>query len=134
MSMTDVIREGYARYGRRDFDLVDELFAEDMRWNVPGPHGPLQGRAAVRGFFEGLAAQFASHTIRLDDAVETPDRVICFVTHTLVPQGQEPVEIEAVHDWHVADGRFVALREYADTLAFAIVTGAIPADALAQPA
>ena len=39
-----------------------------------------------------------------------------------------------LHDWGVADGRLVSLDETADTLAFAIAAGMLPADAVAQPA
>jgi ketosteroid isomerase-like protein len=134
MGMTDQMREGYARYSRRDLGLVDDLFAEDIRWNVPGPQGELHGRAAVRAFFDGLAETFSSHTIRLDDAVESGDRLICFVTHQFTRGGGDPVPVKAVHDWRFVDGQLASMDETADTVAFAIAAGWLPADALAQPA
>src|SRR3954465_1760060 len=41
MGLTDQMRDGYASYSRRDYGFVDQLFGDDIRWNVPGPQGEL---------------------------------------------------------------------------------------------
>jgi ketosteroid isomerase-like protein len=130
MTMTDEIREGYARYSSGDYGFVDEVFAEDIEWQAPGTSEPLRGRDAVRHFFTGLGEQFQSHTIALDDAVELEDRLICFCRHSFTPHGGEPVEVGSVMDWGVRGGRFTSLNETADTLAFAIAAGMIDPGAI----
>lgn len=126
MTNTEWMREGYARYSRRDFTFADDMFAEDVQWDVPG-FGHLDGRAAVREFFDGLAGQFASHTITLVDAVEAPDRLVCFVRHDLVRHDGGGGSVEGVHDWTIRDGRVAAMHEIADTMAFAVASGQMPA-------
>jgi ketosteroid isomerase-like protein len=133
MSMTDEIREGYARYGRRDYGFMEDVFAQDIVWNTPGLESPLQGREAVRAFFGGLAQQFEAHTIALDDAVELDDRLICFCRHSFTPRGGEPVEVRSVMTWGVRDGQFTSLDEVADTLMFAIAAGMVDPAAIKQP-
>ena len=130
MSNTDLMREGYARYGNRDFALVDELFAEDIDWKIEGLIA-VQGRAAVHEFFNGLRDELAGHTITIDDSLEDGDRLICFVTHRVTRQDGESGEFKAVHDWRFRDGQATSLHEIADTLSFAIFTGQVPAPAAA---
>jgi ketosteroid isomerase-like protein len=128
MSNIDRLRDGYARYSRQDYDLVDDLFADDIAWSVPGTE-PLRGRDQVRSFFGSLGEQFASHTIVLDDAVEDGDRLVAFVTHTFTRPDGESASFRAVHDWRFSDGDAVSLDEVADTLAFAQIAGLVPTPA-----
>jgi ketosteroid isomerase-like protein len=133
MSMTDTIRQGYADFSERDYAFMERTFDEDISWSSPGAP-PLQGREAVRAFFDGLREQFASHTITLDDAVETPDRLICRCHHEFTREGHDPVRVDSIMDWRHRDGRMVELYEMADTLAFAVAAGMLPAEALPQRA
>lgn len=130
MTMTERMREGYASFSQRDYSFADSLFSEDIDWAVPGPHGHQRGRAAVLAFFDGLRDQFASHTITLDDAIETDDRLVCFCHHTFTRDGHDPVRVDSVMDWRHRDGRMVSLHEVADTVAFAVAAGELPAEAL----
>jgi ketosteroid isomerase-like protein len=125
MSNLERMREGYERYNRRDFGVVDDLFDEDIDWRVP-VNEPIRGREGVRAFFQGLTEQLASHRIVVDDAVESGDRLVCFVRHEMTTPDGKSGEVEAVHDWRFRDGRVVSLREIADTLAFAVLTGQAP--------
>jgi ketosteroid isomerase-like protein len=130
VSNTDLMREAYARYSNRDFALVDDVLAEDIDWNIEGLTS-VKGRAAVLEFFNGLADQFAAHTITIDDSIEDGDRLICFVTHRVTRLDGESGQFKAVHDWRFRDSQAVSLHEIADTLAFAIFTGQVPAPAVA---
>ena len=130
MSYTDVMRDAYARYGNRDFDLVDDVFAEGIDWQIEGIVA-VSGREGVREFFDGLAADLAAHTITVDDSVESGDRLICFVTHTVSRHDGESGQFKAVHDWRFRDGQAASLHEIADTLSFAVFTGQAPAPATA---
>lgn len=126
MSRADTMRDGYAAYNRRDFSFVDDIFAPDVDWSTPGPDGPLQGRAAVRGFFEGLATQFAAHEIAVDSQLEQGDRLVCFVTHRFTTHDGAVHEVAGVHDWRFRGEQVASMREVADTMAFAIAAGMIP--------
>lgn len=127
MSTTDLMREGYARYGRRDFGFVDEIFAPDIAWRTPGTEQGITGRAAVRAFFDGLTEMFSAHEIVMDDAVEVGDRLICFCRHRFTDHAGAVHEVESVMDWRFANGRATSLHEVADTLAFARAAGMVPA-------
>ncbi len=124
------MRDAYARYGNRDYDLVDDLFAPDIDWNIEGLIH-VTGRDAVREFFTGLGEQLAGHTITIDDSLEDGDRLICFVTHTVTRHDGESGQFKAVHDWRFRDGQAGSLHEIADTLSFAVFSGQVPAPATA---
>jgi ketosteroid isomerase-like protein len=128
VSNIDTMREGYARYSARDFSFADEVFAPDIDWRVPVGE-PIVGREGVKQFFEGLTEILSSHTITCDDYVEQGDCLICFVQHHVTATNGESAVIDAVHDWRWRDGQVVSLKETADTLTFAIVTGQVPAPA-----
>ena len=130
MSNLDTMRDAYVRYGNRDFDLVNDAFAEDIDWKIEGLM-EVTGRGAVREFFSGLAEQFAAHTITIDDAIEHGDRLVCFVTHTVTRPDGETGQFKAVHDWRFRDGQATSLHEIADTLSFAVFSGQVPAPAAA---
>jgi len=130
LSNIDVMREGYARYGNRDFALVDELFTEDIDWRIEGLIA-VTGRADVLEFFNGLREQFAGHTIIADDYLEDGDRLVCFVTHTVTRHDGESGQFKAVHDWRFRDGQAASLHEIADTLSFAVFSGQVSEPATA---
>ena len=130
MSNLDTMRGAYARYGNRDFDLVNDVFTEDIDWQIEGLIA-VTGREAVREFFAGLADQFAAHTITIDDSVEDSDRLICFITHSVTRHDGETGQFKAVHDWRFRDGQAASLHEIADTLSFAVFSGQVPAPATA---
>jgi ketosteroid isomerase-like protein len=126
VSHADWMREGYARYSRRDLAFVDEYFAPEIRWSVPGPQGMLEGRDAVKAFFDGLTEIFSAHRIELVDSVESADKLWCYVTHVLTTLDGVEHEVSAVHMWTIADGRATAMTEVNDTAAFGIAAGMIP--------
>ena len=72
-----------------------------------------------------------SHTITCDDYVEGGDRLVCFIQHHVTTLDGKSAAIDAVHDWHWRDGQVASLKEVADTLTFAVVTGQVPEPAAA---
>ena len=130
MSAVDRMRAGYEAYSRRDPAMPDEHFTDDIEWSVPGPQGTLRGRDAVKGFFAWLAEEFASHTIELDRAIESGDQLWCRVTHVFTTHEGAVHRVAAVHLWTLQGDRLAALDEVADTMGFALASGAIPAGAL----
>lgn len=131
MSLYEQMKNGYAAYSARDFGFVDELFAADVRWNVPGPQGEITGREAVHAFFAGLTEQFASHRIEPVAALEDGARLWCRVRHVFTTKDGSVHEVAAVHMWQFAGAQVVSMDEVADTLAFGVAAGMIPAEVLA---
>jgi len=130
LSNIDRMRDAYARFGARDYSFVDETFAPGIDWRVPVAE-PIVGRDGVKEFFDGLTEMISAHTITCDGYVEDGDRLVCFVQHHVTTVDGKTSDIDAVHDWRWRDGQVVALKEVADTLAFAIVTGQVPDPAAA---
>jgi len=130
LSNLDRIQDAYARFSARDYSFVDEVFAPDIDWRVPVSE-PLVGREAVKQFFTGLTDLLSSHTITCNDSVEAGDRLVCFITHSVTTPDGKSAAIDAVHDWHWRDGQVASMKEVADTLAFAVVTGQVPEPAAA---
>ena len=130
MSNIERMQDAYARFGARDFSFVDEVFAEDIDWRVP-VNEPIVGRGGVKQFFEGLGELLSAHTITVDSYVEDGERLVCFVQHHVTTVDGKSADIDAVHDWRWRDGQVASLKEVADTLTFAIVTGQVPEPATA---
>jgi hypothetical protein len=62
------VRAGYEAFGKGDFAALDELFAEDISWHLPGRNqlsGVYEGRAAVYEMFARLM-QITEGTFRAD--------------------------------------------------------------------
>jgi ketosteroid isomerase-like protein len=130
LSNIDRMRDAYARFSARDFSFVDEVFAPDIDWRVPVSE-PLVGREAVKEFFNGLTEMLSAHAITCDDYVEQGDRLVCFVQHRVTTTDGKTADIDAVHDWRWHDGQAASLKEVADTLTFAVVTGQVAEPAAA---
>lgn len=132
MSNIDRLKGAYADYNARRLEFAERDFAADIDWHMAGtPFPHMHSRDEVRAFFDVLGAQFAGHEIVLDDAVESGDRLVAFVTHRFTRHDGGRFEMPGVHDWTWRDGRAVRFYEVADNLAMAIGSGMIPAEALA---
>ena len=62
------LREGYTAFGKGDLAALDDLFAEDIRWHVPGRNqlaGTYEGRSAVYEMF-GRLMQVTEGSFRAD--------------------------------------------------------------------
>ena len=55
-----IVKDGFAAYGRGDMQGLLVLFAEDVEWIIPGERWPLagtyRGHAGVAGFFQKISA------------------------------------------------------------------------------
>jgi ketosteroid isomerase-like protein len=130
MTYDELVRAAYADYNRRDFDATVARFTPDVRWQVP-VNPPVVGRAAVQAFFSGLAEMVAAHEIVVNEIVEQDDRLDAHVTHRFTTHDGRTTEFKAVHAWTRQGDLLSKLDEVADTLAFAVMTGQVPAPAAA---
>lgn len=105
----DLTREGFAAFGRGDFDaLRRQYFAEDIRYHFPG-RGPLagdyEGVAQVLELF-GRAFELSGGTLRLElhDVIANDEHAVAlFTAHA--ERADRRLEDRAVLVYHVRDGK-----------------------------
>jgi uncharacterized protein len=105
----DLVREGYAAFGRGDIDaLRRSFFAEDVRYHVPG-RSPLGGDyEGVAQVLEWLGRQFelSGGTIRavVHDVVANDEHAVALITVRGERAGKQ-LEDNGVQVFHFRDGR-----------------------------
>jgi ketosteroid isomerase-like protein len=105
----DLVREGYAAFGRGDVDaLQHKFFAEGVRYHVPGKSplgGDYQGVAQV---LEWLGRQFrlSEGTIRAEvhDVVANDEHAVSLIRVRAERAGKQ-VEDNSVQVFHIRDGK-----------------------------
>ena len=74
-----VVKDGYAAFGRRDIPGLPALLAEDVEWQFPGAGTPLagtyRGRDEVASFFQKLANEAEFLEFEPREFVAEGDRV-----------------------------------------------------------
>jgi len=105
----DLVREGFAAFGRGDIDaLRDRYFAGDIRWHVPG-RGPVagdyEGVAQVVEFF-GRLVELSGGTLRLElhDVLANDEHAVALYTVRAEREGRR-LEDNTVNTFHMRDGR-----------------------------
>ena len=115
------------RLGKHDPDGIQELFAEEIDWHVPGSDAlPWTGRRTrreeVAPYFTTMWPHFAhgrSKVVLESVIVDGGDVVLLAVfTHTAVASGKEFTTPVAMH-LAVEGGRIVRMHLYEDTLTVA---------------
>jgi uncharacterized protein len=111
----DLIRRGYAAFGRGDVPEVLTILAPDIKWHVPGRSplsGDYKGHDEVVGFFaETIRLSDGTFTITIDEVLAGGDRVVALCTVAAERNGQSWSSSE-VHVWRVANQRAVEFCEY----------------------
>jgi ketosteroid isomerase-like protein len=119
-----VVKDGFAAFGRRDIPALLALLDEDVEWHVPGTGLPLAGtyreRNEVAMFFQKLALDADILEFEPREFVADGDRVLVV--------GWERAKVKATNriyeaDWIMAftvlNGKIAEFREYTDTQAVA---------------
>lgn len=116
-----LVKDGYAAFGRGDLQGLLSLFAEDIEWISPGEGLPLagtyRGHAEVAGFFQKLSqlAEFSSFEPR--EFVAEGDRVLVVgFSSGKAKTTNRTFEGHWVMAFTVRDGKVTNFREYMDTL------------------
>ena len=104
----DLLRKGYAAFGEGDLDTVMGLFADDIKWHVPGRNplaGDYSGKEEV-GAFLGRAMELTNGTFRVDvhDLLANDDHGVALV-HLTAERDGKSLDSNDVHVWHIRDGR-----------------------------
>jgi uncharacterized protein len=118
-----IVKDGFAAYGRGDMQGLLALFAEDIEWIVPG-EGPLagtyRGHAGVAGFIQKISEMLEVSLFEPREFVAEGDRVLVvgFERET-VKATNRTFEGHWVFAFAVRNGKVTNVREYFDTLALA---------------
>jgi ketosteroid isomerase-like protein len=113
----EVIRRGYEAFGKGDMDTIGELFADDIRWTIPGRShlaGVYKGKAEVFEFFGKLAESSAgSFSLEVDDIIAGDHHVVALTRESASRDGKS-FSITGCHVWTVKDGKsasFVGMND-----------------------
>jgi uncharacterized protein len=118
----ELIRRGYAAFASGDIATLNDIFADDIEWTIPGRSqiaGTRKGKAEVFDFFGQLAA-LSENTFSLEliDLLGSDDHVVGLV-HESAHRGDHRLDLDATHIWQVRDGKAVSFAaqtadQYAD--------------------
>jgi uncharacterized protein len=102
------LREAYKAFGAGDIQALDDYFAEDIVWHVPGNSivsGDYKGRDEVYGFFAKLA-QETEGTFRLEvhDMLANDEHGVVLVNAVAEKDGKT-LNQKVVHVMHIKDGK-----------------------------
>jgi uncharacterized protein len=106
----DLIRRGYEAFGAADMATLGELFADDIKWHVPGNNplaGDLEGKDAVFQNFARIA-EMTGGTFRLEihDVLANDEHGIALVRTSGQREGKSLTD-NAVHVLHIQGGKVV---------------------------
>ena len=111
----ELIRAGYAAFGRGDVAAVLAMLDPGIAWHVPGRSplsGDYKGHDEVVGFFtRTMQLSDATFVIDIEDVLAEADRVVVLCTVAARRLGRTWSSPE-VHVWRVLGGRAVEFREY----------------------
>jgi len=119
-----IVKDGFAAFGRGDMQGLLALFAEDIEWIVPGEGlpfaGTYRGRAEVVGFFQKISEMLEISFLEPREFVAEGDRVLVvgFERET-VKATNRTFEEHWVFAFTFRNGKVTNVREYFDTLALA---------------
>jgi ketosteroid isomerase-like protein len=119
-----VVKDGYAAFGRGDISGLLTLLAENVEWRIPGAGLPLagtyRGRDGVANFFQKLAAESEVLDFQAREYLAEGDRVLVVGWERVkVRATSRTVELDWVMSFSVRDGKIATFRQYIDTKALA---------------
>jgi ketosteroid isomerase-like protein len=123
-----VVKDGYAAYGRGDLASLLALLAEDVEWIIPGAGLPLagtyHGREGAANFFQKLAAESEVLDFQPREFVADGDRVLVFGWERVkVKSTNRTIEVDWIMAFALRNGKIVKFREYTDTKVIADAYG-----------
>ena len=115
-----VVKEGYAAFGRGDIAGLLALMADDVEWTSPGVGLPMSGTYrgvdGVTNFFQKLASEVEMLDFQPREFVADGDRVLVLGSQSAkIRATNRVVNLEWAMSFTVRGGKIVNFREYADT-------------------
>jgi uncharacterized protein len=119
-----IVKDGYAAFGRGDIQGLLALFAEDIEWIVPGEGFPLagtyRGHAAAADFFQKVSEMVEFSSLEPREFVAQGDRVLAVGFESgRVKATNRTFEGHWIMAFTVRNGRVTNVREYVDTQVWA---------------
>jgi uncharacterized protein len=104
----ELLRQGYEAFGRGDMEWLNEHFADDLVWHVPGQNpfsGDHRGKEAVFSLF-AKQMELTGGTLRLEihDVLANDEHGVALATVTAT-RGGKSLEDRQAHVFHVRDGK-----------------------------
>lgn len=103
-----LVRDGYDAFSKGDLDALRELFADGVKWHVPGRNqlaGDYEGQEAVFGLFAKLV-QETEGTFKLEvhDILANDEHAVVLANAT-AERGGRSLESRDAHVMHIVDGK-----------------------------
>lgn len=119
-----LVKDGYAAFGRGDLPGLLSLLAEDIVRDMPGEGLPIsgryRGRDGVASFFEKLRQEADIMEFQPREFLADGDRVLVVGWERMkIKTSGRGAEIDWVMSFTVRNGKIAAFRQYTDTKAIA---------------
>lgn len=119
-----VVKDGYAAFGRGDIAGLLALLAEDVEWHIPGAGLPLagtyRGHDGVAKFFQKLSEETEILDFQPREFVADGDRVLVVGSERVkVRATNRTVDLDWIMSFTMRNGKVTNFREYTDTKALA---------------
>jgi uncharacterized protein len=119
-----IVKDGFAAFGRGDLPGLLALMAEDVVWDIPGNDLPLagnyRGREGVASFFQKLVSQTEVQDFQPREFVADGERVLVVGWERVkVKATGRTAELDWVMAFTVRNGKVAVYRQYTDTKAIA---------------
>jgi ketosteroid isomerase-like protein len=119
-SDTELIRDGYEAWNRRDIDAVVQVLDPDIEWrgytHIP-ESGVMEGREEVRTWLERFLEAWEELEIQVTDLIDSGEQTIALVRFRALGR-ESGVRVDGgtdAHVWTVRDGKAVAVTLYQGT-------------------
>lgn len=122
-SNTQIVQQGYEKFGSGDIEGLLGLFADNIRWTVPeienAPFsGSREGRAKVGEFFSELtAAEDITRFEPLEFIAQNDKVVVLGESAATVKSTGRSYETDWVHVFTLHDGKVIEFTEFFDNAA-----------------
>ena len=119
---TEIIKNIYTAFKRKDLPAILELQSEEAQWSVAGPANeipwafPGQGKEGVANFLKILGGLLAAEVFEIKEYLQNDNKVIALgYQKGYVITSQVPYEFDFVHVWTLSNGKVTGFRVYYDS-------------------
>ena len=111
----ELVRRGYAAFSTGDMATLNDLFADDTTWHVPGSSpmsGPKKGRGAILAFFGEIMTRTAgTATVAVQDVIGGEEHTIG-LHHNHAERNGKTLDQDAVLVFTIHDGHVTQVQEF----------------------
>jgi ketosteroid isomerase-like protein len=112
----ELFRKGLAAWNEGDVAAIVEMCHPDVEWTfsnrLPDATGNIQGRAAVRRFFDRFTEDWDEIFMRAEQVMDAGDHVVADVQ--FIAKGRDGIEVSMrfIHVWTVRNDQVVRFRGF----------------------